>query len=299
MKNKIKEFEKIVKEVLEGTSNINTSTLNGWHLITPSIAEIFLTRNVSNFRPLSQSVIDGYAADMAAGHWKANGDTIVFSTDRILRNGQHRLKAIIKSGKTILTYVIFDAPETEFYDSGYKRSVIANLRDRGIPATSIMTGIARIIVSGGPSVGKSPAGIIDQYVENNFDYLAKAQKIICTKQGGSGRKAACGAIAYCMLRNSDISESELTDFFSIVNSQNSAGVNKDPSSALVLSKQLSLMRGGGKANQAKQLEYTIKAIEDFHSDITRKRNYTDDSHNAERLIKQVQELDKFKFQVVA
>jgi len=286
-------------EIIKGATRVKTSSLNGWYWITPSVAIEFLKKNIKNFRNVNKNIVNSYASDMAAGEWKANGETIVFSTDGILRNGQHRLNAIIESGTAVLCYVVFDAPQTEFYDNGYKRSNVQILRAQGVAATNLMVGIARFIVAGGATAGKSSNAVVNKYVETNFDYLAKAQKVICTKGGAPGRKAACGAIAYCLMRNSDIPEAEIADFFKVVNSGNSAGVEKDPSSALVIRNQLMKMQGGGQANQAKQLEYTIKAIEDFHSDITRKRNYTNDTHNAERLIKQVQDLDKLNFQVVA
>lgn len=68
--------------------------------ITPDQASEWLGGNVRN-RPISQKVVDKYAADMAAGLWRDNNTAIAFDVQSTLIDGQHRLWAIIESGCTV------------------------------------------------------------------------------------------------------------------------------------------------------------------------------------------------------
>lgn len=111
--------------------------------ITPELAEEWLTRNQDN-RPLSPRVVEKYAAAMKRGEWQCNGETIVFSDDGVLLQGQHRLNAIAKSGITVRSYVVFDLPRSIFVtlDSGSSRKACDVLALSGFENT---TGLAALI----------------------------------------------------------------------------------------------------------------------------------------------------------
>ena len=64
-------------------------------VITPELAEQYLTKNTNNYRSMSNSVVNAYATDMKTGNWKFNGDSIKFNKSGILVDGQHRLAAIM------------------------------------------------------------------------------------------------------------------------------------------------------------------------------------------------------------
>lgn len=67
---------------------------------TPALAERILDNNRLN-RPLRQGRVEQYARDMKAGRWAANGETIKLTQDGDLLDGQHRLFAVVESGKEI------------------------------------------------------------------------------------------------------------------------------------------------------------------------------------------------------
>jgi hypothetical protein len=72
-----------------------------YELITPELASSLLETN-SNNRNLSKGTVEAYANDMLAGNWDESvGDAISIDTDGVLRNGQHRLSAIVLSGVSI------------------------------------------------------------------------------------------------------------------------------------------------------------------------------------------------------
>ena len=73
--------------------------------ITPYLAEQYLGKNTHN-RNVNQRIVYKYANDMEKGYWNFDGAPIRFSNDGTLLDGQHRLHAIIKSGKNIDLLVV-------------------------------------------------------------------------------------------------------------------------------------------------------------------------------------------------
>ena len=59
-------------------------------------AENFLM-TMDNNRPVSESAVKHYAAQMKAGLWRVNGEPIIISDEGKLLDGQHRLWAVIES----------------------------------------------------------------------------------------------------------------------------------------------------------------------------------------------------------
>ena len=73
--------------------------------ITPYLAEQYLGKNTRN-RNVNQRIVLKYANDIEKGFWNFDGAPIRFSNDGTLLDGQHRLHAIIKSGKSIDLLVV-------------------------------------------------------------------------------------------------------------------------------------------------------------------------------------------------
>lgn len=69
-------------------------------LITPSIATHYLAENIDN-RTLSNHLVNLYVEEMLNNNWTLNHQGIAFYEDGRLADGQHRLKAIIKSNQTV------------------------------------------------------------------------------------------------------------------------------------------------------------------------------------------------------
>ena len=73
--------------------------------ITPVIAKRILDDlNIRN-RDMKHVAVRKYTEEMEADRWKLTGEPILFSDKRLL-NGQNRLQAVIKSGKSIMIVVI-------------------------------------------------------------------------------------------------------------------------------------------------------------------------------------------------
>lgn len=95
----------------------------GYTNVSPALATDILNHNTWN-RDLKPGVVEAYARDMTEGHWMKNGATIVIATDNTLLDGQHRLWAVIESGKTIPMIIVRNADKAcvATIDTGKARS---------------------------------------------------------------------------------------------------------------------------------------------------------------------------------
>lgn len=91
--------------------------------ITPMLAESLLKLNTDN-RKLRTSHVDFLAAQMRSGNFRLTHQGIAISEDDVLLDGQHRLRAVVKSGVAVDMYVFRDVDGGTFtaIDIGAKRS---------------------------------------------------------------------------------------------------------------------------------------------------------------------------------
>jgi len=73
--------------------------------ITPQMAEDWLATNTNNRRPKERS-IKKYSGDMAEGYWRLTHEAVAFGLDGELKDGQNRLKAIVRSNQTVRMMVV-------------------------------------------------------------------------------------------------------------------------------------------------------------------------------------------------
>lgn len=97
--------------------------------VTPEIASDWLATSPGN-RNIRKSVVGRYASDMTSGKWLLNGEGITFDTQGRLRNGHHRLTAVIRSERSVPMLVIHgvDSSADITYDTGAKRTFADVLR---------------------------------------------------------------------------------------------------------------------------------------------------------------------------
>ncbi len=113
--------------------------------VTPSLASEWLLKNTHN-RPLRPGVVSRYTKDMTAGLWRhPTGEPIIFDRLGRLQQGQHRLNAVVKSGRTITFLVVHNADPDDFQviDSGAPRSAGDVLSLTGVMNGKNVAAVAR------------------------------------------------------------------------------------------------------------------------------------------------------------
>jgi len=133
--------------------------------ITPEWAKrVIDTQNTKN-RPVNIHHVKRLAKSMTDGSWIENGDTICFSGDTLV-DGQHRLHAVIRSGASIKSLVVYglgaDAFETK--DIGKRRSHADALSARGEKNTTRLS--AALVLIGNYMSGNSELSI--QYANSEI-----------------------------------------------------------------------------------------------------------------------------------
>lgn len=78
--------------------------------ITPELAKHYLTFNRNNW-DLITARVSAYADEMVRGEWAENGESIKFSKNGRLIDGQHRLYALLKAGVTLHMLVVYGCEE--------------------------------------------------------------------------------------------------------------------------------------------------------------------------------------------
>tara|TARA_R110002153_G_C13185191_1_gene485487 strand:- start:42 stop:941 length:900 start_codon:yes stop_codon:yes gene_type:complete len=153
-------------------------------LVTPKLAENYLRFNNKN-RKLSSNNLQFLVNEMKSDRFIENGEAIVFDKNGYLKDGQHRLGAILKSGKSFFIPIVRGVKPIAMgtYDTGKNRSSADVLELNGFKYSAL---ISKFIVSiskysENKSKVSGSSGLnrrdrltnqqILQYCELNYDWL--------------------------------------------------------------------------------------------------------------------------------
>lgn len=102
----------------------NHSEASRPYLITPNLSEYILAELNGGNRKVSSVKVAEYEDAMSVDEWPLTGATIVFGKSGRLLDGQHRLRACVRSGKPFRSYVVFGIDDSafSFIDAGRKRT---------------------------------------------------------------------------------------------------------------------------------------------------------------------------------
>lgn len=140
-----------VKPVMAAQQNGSSVVIHGsatWVMVTPELAAQWMSAdvNVGN-RRISAQLVASYASDMENNSWLPNPQPIIFDGSGILRDGQHRLAAVVKSRRSILMFVYRGGEAVraqEVIDCGKKRGVADQLMMfDGVTSGHLVAAIAR------------------------------------------------------------------------------------------------------------------------------------------------------------
>lgn len=116
-------------------------------LVTPAMAERWLTRNTNN-RKARKPLIDRLARDIAGGEYLENGSAVCFDTNGVLIDGQHRLMAIVQSGVPVHTLVVsnLDPRAILTIDDGAKRTMADRFTWQGHQNANTAAAVVRRVI---------------------------------------------------------------------------------------------------------------------------------------------------------
>lgn len=111
--------------------------------ITPKLAAQWL-KTIKHQRSLNEFTVQKYIHQLESGEWALNGETIKFDSNGALIDGQHRLQAIVQSGKKGRSLVVrgVDPRTVTTIDTGRNRDFRDTLTYAGIPHASFALGSA-------------------------------------------------------------------------------------------------------------------------------------------------------------
>lgn len=247
--------------------------------ITPDIAKQYLKHNTTN-RGISKKVISKYADDMKNGKWELNGSSISFYKNGTLANGQHRLMAVVQSGATIETLVVYDVDESvHIYDRLLVRTPAHIMQFAGYETvfannTSVGTINYLFVAFLGKSDVSDNARM--QFVDDNAKTLEKVMQI-CT--GGISRKAPFLAAVFCALY-CGIDEDGIKDFVNAVNTGFTPQGEPQTSAIVIRNYLISGYKNSNHACKKYLFNITTNAIKDFAVGKPRRCRYPDNTKPA-------------------
>lgn len=152
-------------------------------LLTPEAAEAILAANKRNRRKRPGGV-EFFEDIIDSNEWGWTHQGIAIDTEGYVQDGQHRLQAVVKTGKTVSVYITIGMPPENFgkIDTGMPR----NARDlaylRGEKNESILTSVGRMLVQieqhGGEAARRTtkrtPIDRVDRKIIQSGDPLRQA-----------------------------------------------------------------------------------------------------------------------------
>lgn len=263
-------MESTQKKVLEPTVAAQVET------ITPEAAAAYLKRNTDNYRKISMSKVAMYAAEMKAGNWELNGEGIMFDQTGRLKNGQHRLAAILQAKVPVRMLVVRGVQDdVSIYDSGMTRNIRQIAQASGCKDISGVAAAAGTMIAWGFT--RIPKGLALDYIKAHQPELERAARLCSSSSGGCLSRRASAVIATALQLFDGMKSYEAEVFFKVFNSGNTVGADGyEPSPALVARRMIESgyrMRAANDKTQKEKLEIFTLAMIDFRKGATRQMNY--------------------------
>lgn len=229
--------------------------------VSPALAEAWLAKNPNN-RNLRKAVVEGYARDMLAGRWSLNGETVKLDVNGHLRDGQHRLNAVVVSGATVPMVVVSDlgTEVMQTVDAGAKRSYSDALKLMGEDNTSTLAAVARRAVMWERGMKTNTGAIrptpleMTAFIEEHPEIRSSAD--LASKLASRERLPA-SVIGLCHYLFSKLDPDDATWFFLRV--ADGDGLPAADPIAVLRERVTRLRLSGGRINETEGLALAIRA----------------------------------------
>jgi hypothetical protein len=194
-----------------------------WENITPDYAEHCISQlSSANRRALNMKHVMRIADSIEREHWVPNGEAIIFDSNGMLIDGQHRMAAIALAGRTVTALVVRGvAPSAaESIDLLSKpRNIFDVMRWRGTIMDKRLIALAKGMLSflegkGGATVmtvGRDARNIneviafVERYIEM-FRFLEPRTEITCSRMSVGARSMLLAPAIQLMVSHYDASE---------------------------------------------------------------------------------------------
>lgn len=140
--------------------------------ITPEVAERMLTTNIKN-RKIKSKPLNAVKSAINNNEWSLNGEAIVFDKFGKLSDGQHRLMACVKTGKSIDVVVVRGVEEEaqDTIDNGTSRQLADYIRIDGYKNYTDVAAVGKALIR------KDDLGICPVLFDNgNTSHSLKAMR---------------------------------------------------------------------------------------------------------------------------
>ena len=182
--------------------------------IDPDFAQALLDTQVDN-RPLKIKSLDGMVRAMKAGKFPFCADPVRVNERGELEDGEHRMRAIVKSGTTQKMLIAWGLPSEnrKHYDSGNTRNAADQVKLRlKIPNAPAMSSAANLLIrwEAGLVTNTIKPTIAEQYeyVEQHLEVLQRAVKHQTAVRDGVGVATAATAACYVRFHRLNPAEAE-------------------------------------------------------------------------------------------
>jgi hypothetical protein len=171
-----------------------TAPKERWESVSPKKALSYLKKNFKDNRNLRKLHVDRLSNDMRDGRWAPHAlDTrIAFDTDGRLIDGQHTLRAIIESGKTIDLRIMYECDPSIVWllDQSVATRTVSDICriTSGQKVTNTHSSCARVALVGPRRTGEKTKGGIPKDVRAAFligrwDEIDECVKMSCSLDG--------------------------------------------------------------------------------------------------------------------
>jgi hypothetical protein len=116
--------------------------------MTKELAKDYLGRNLEN-RKINPSTLLFYKNQMLNNKWKENGEPIIIDVNGVIKDGQHRLMAVLETGYEFRVPVISGVSPycMDTIDTGRNRTAADVLYLEGFKYSSLVASLVKVILS--------------------------------------------------------------------------------------------------------------------------------------------------------
>ena len=240
-------------------------------LVTPELASEWLAELFEGQRPCRMGKVETLVRDMDAGRFKLGPDAILRIKGKTA-NGQHRLQAVVKSGKA-QWFIVMESNDEELYkviDAGLKRSVSDGIGEfifaSKIPSVArwVMAYEAGAVISASNSgANAKKIGVMSQsemidYCKSNSDILGRACSFVNPLYAATGLLPLSVAAAIFVIGENANKAEKTREFLKCLY------IDGGPNAAGDLRNRLIANKGNkAKISSAYQFGISMKALKHF------------------------------------